>query len=56
MSRPETRVRREAREDALWAAVWQIWPEALLFEDETPFNAMLPRLRRRSAQEKRSTL
>lgn len=54
----QTRVRREAREDPLWAAVWQIWPKALLFEDDTPFdvlrhNGVVSEFRRRQARERR---
>lgn len=33
------RAQREAREDPLWAAVWQLWPTAMTYEEETPFDA-----------------
>lgn len=34
-----SRAQREAREDPLWAAVWQLWPTAMTLEEETPFDA-----------------
>lgn len=34
----QTRAYRETQDDGLWSAVWSIWPSAMMFEEQTPFN------------------
>jgi len=49
MNRQQLRAYRETGEDPLWNTVWQIWPKAMMFEEETPFDAF-GAIRRRRAE------
>ena len=45
----DSRAYREAQSDDLWRTVWQIWPDALTYEEETPFDRLSRRLRRKGS-------
>jgi len=56
MNRQQLRAYRETGEDPLWNTVWQIWPKAMMFEEETPFDAFGAIRRRRAGHRSRKQL